>query len=247
MKGFLYAVKLEQGWIWRSSLAMEVDAAFWHRKLGVGMRMIQAELPLSWGQAFWMKENLQREPGKWRDMLEGLEQNMVGWPSEKYEKDWRELCQRCGIPDVMVDKLIWRVWKGQAEVDKQSFRDAAEVLDHPDVRRIAEMLAGRSLLRDEVLADSGIEENGGRWAVLLQAAELEGGVRIRCGVEDAALAEPVEEPLQPQAWRQRLQWARAALGRALAGPACRGGREPRWMCRRCGASGDHIRIAACPH
>lgn len=92
-----------------------------------------------------------------------------------------------------------------------------DVLDHPDVQRVAEAVRGRSLLRDELLdllTAEGLEEAKRHWASVLQTAYLREWIRLRGGV----------------VLEERKTWR---------------GAQAEYRCSRCGSAGKELYWADC--
>ncbi|MCL6458712.1 MAG: DEAD/DEAH box helicase family protein, partial [Gorillibacterium sp.] len=166
----------------------------------------------------------------------GLEPPGAGMTGEleQSNNDWREIIDSAyavGIakevvtrwthdPDVWVQESIGWIQNTIEGNGKQLFLEAKAVLNDPEVRRIAELIRGRSLLREELLSLFAAHEITGvdHWVSLMQAAALQGLLRIGCGVEAVI-------DLQKKHANQAIQW----------------------QCTRCGSGTEAMRFGHCPN
>ncbi|MEO3947264.1 DEAD/DEAH box helicase [Gorillibacterium sp. CAU 1737] len=255
----VYAHKGTGGWQWRATLRLEGDMTYWLCSGQEGFALHGADRMMSWGQAIRLRDRLTQQ---W-PLDAGMEGPEAVRSLLTNRRELTRIAIGAGIPPDLAHSLDVQLWNGTG---KQPFREQLETLNNPNVQRLAAQLRGRSLFRDELLslcAAIGIAAEGDRWLALVQAAERQGWLRIRSGVEEgsteraagagimkwgrrhAGSAElPMRKPISESGEKSQpsSRWRRIAerLGLPISGQA------PRLRCRRCGAGEEELRVTYCP-
>jgi len=220
----VYAVKEWESWQWRATLHLQADAAYWRRKRGEDVPLLWTGASLSWGQAVRLRDRLIRNGWMPPDERSQADAQADEKTMDQHWREFTSLAAEAGVPETVISMMRLQNLPG---IGKQP---SLEQMDHPDVQQLAAAVRGRSLFRDELLslcAAQGIDAAGDRWLALVQAAELEGLLEIRCGVEEE------EPPSARQFFPDGLIRRQKAQSRRL-------------VCRRCGAGEELLRFASCP-
>ncbi|GIP40979.1 hypothetical protein J31TS4_42590 [Paenibacillus sp. J31TS4] len=173
MQGVVYAVRIRQRWIWRVSLHAKTDAAYWRGLLQKPVRMLRIEPALSWGQAGWLREGLERTAGDGRldkpKLAKALAALEPGLP---------------GLGPHSRKSLRLEDWQDEPGPRLEEREMEARL---PAAYRMAAGLAGRSLLEEEWRQWLEVQQEEERAAEadrlsLLQLANLQGWLELTTGL-----------------------------------------------------------------
>lgn len=199
----LYGMRGRDGrWSWHYTLDLETDRMWKPGLREARAGIIRFKPGLSLGQAECLRDRLNGKAG-------------LEWTGRLLSREVMLGCRQIRMSRDRIDQLRWV--RSTITYDAQASTSSRAPLDNRVLDRLIRILAGRSLLSEELLAlmeEAGLSEYSGDWMRYVQAGVCMGALELVAGLEG----------------RMSGAW----LGRGI-----------RYMCRRCGSSGAGLRTVLC--
>lgn len=164
MKVRLYAAAVRGRILWRFTLQMNIDCAYWFEQYGGKASLQLFEPVLSLAEALALQPALQR---------------LADAGAYRLPERWTAVCAEAGVR-IAMPQMRTVTYEQYAEHKEPAAIDLRELLE------MERLLAGRCLSKEELLRfleHHGLEAAKAEWTSYMQAASLRGHVELQSGVE----------------------------------------------------------------